>query len=84
MQPSDGGRPVYRVKFLADTDRVSVLHIGMDCLDPMPDGDYDWDELPEWMRRKLAALATMHLPPPPREIDTVGQRISERVFWVYT
>jgi hypothetical protein len=56
----------------------------MDCLDPMPDGDYDWDELPEWMRRKLAALATMHLPPPPREIDTVGQRISERVFWVYT
>ena len=81
MQPSDGA--VYRVKVHPDTDNVSVLHIGMDCLAPMPDGEYTWEELPEWMRNKLAALSTLHLPPPPREVEQVGQRISEQVFWVY-
>lgn len=73
---------VYRVKLHPATNSVSVTHIGIDCLDPLPDGDYDWDELPEWMLHKLAALATMHIPPPPVEVVGVGQRITERIFWV--
>lgn len=80
--PYDEGN-VYRIKIHPTTNEVSVIHIGMDCLDPLPDGDYSWDELPEWMRGKLAALYTMHVPPPPVSVDSVGQRISERVFWVY-
>lgn len=75
---------VYRIKVHPDTNSVTMIHIGMDCLDPMPDGEYTWDELPKWVRDKLAVLSILKLPPPPMDVDGVGQRISERVFWVYS
>jgi hypothetical protein len=74
---------VYRVKLRDDTDNLAIISIGIDCLDGLPDGDYVWDDLPEWMRGKLAVLNILHLPPPPVSVDDVGMRVSERVFWVY-
>lgn len=41
------------------------------------------DSLPEWMRRKLAVLVTIPFNVPTEELDGIGRRVSEHVFWVY-
>lgn len=73
---------VYRVRYI-DTNNVTVLPIGIDCLDSVLRGDYLVSELPEWMRDKLSVLALLHTPPPLTEVEGVGQRMSPDIFWVY-
>jgi hypothetical protein len=74
---------VYRVKFMPDGDTVDVITLGMDCLDLPHQGTYSKDEMPEWMRDKLAALALFPSPPPSNEVAGVGKRIADTIFWVY-
>ena len=73
---------IYRVRIRPDKQTFSVTRIGIDCLDMLPDGDYLWDELPEWMRVKLTVLSMLHLPPPPQVVADVGRRIAQDIFWV--
>lgn len=74
---------IYRIKLFPDTNSVSVLPIGIDCLDSTFTGNYAWDELPEWVREKLTVLSALHIPPPPNPVEGLGERISDTVFWVY-
>lgn len=43
----------------------------------------DDKRVPDWLMEKLAVLSMMTSKPPTTEVDGVGKRISERVFWVY-
>ena len=76
-------KQVYRVHIRRDTNSVSVLPLGMECLESDLEGDYTWDQLPTWMTDQLTVLSIMPNPPPPIDVDRVGKRISPDVFWVY-
>lgn len=41
------------------------------------------DELPDWVKRKLAVLNTVSPDPPTAWVDNIGRRINEDIFWVY-
>ena len=74
---------IYRIRLFPDTKTVTVLPIGMNCIDSSFKGDYAWDDLPAWVREKLTVLSALHIPPPPNSVEGLGERISETVFWVY-
>lgn len=74
---------VYRVMFLPDKVNVNVIALGIDTLDLPHQGTYDRDELPMWMQDRLSSLAILRPPPPENNVESVGKRISEDVFWVY-
>jgi hypothetical protein len=76
-------RLVYRVYIQRDTNSVVITPLGMECLEFDLEGEYMWDQLPQWMTDKLAVLNTLYVPPPPNEVEGVGKRISPNVFWVY-
>lgn len=40
------------------------------------------EELPEWMRRKLAVLKMCHYKPPTDIVEGVGRRINFDTFWL--
>lgn len=46
---------------------------------------FDEDELPVLLQRKIAILRTIKVgtPPPGNEVNGVGRRINENVFWLY-
>lgn len=39
-------------------------------------------DFPDWVSDRVAALTIMPVPPPVLEVDGVGLRISEHVYWV--
>jgi len=41
------------------------------------------DDLPEWMQRKLAVLSTIDCSSPTEELEGVGRRVADHVYWVY-
>lgn len=68
----------------SDHKKVVVVSFGMLPSGLALEGVYSGvDELPPWMRAKLAVLRTLHCPPPSSEVPTVGRRMGEELFWVY-
>jgi len=74
---------VYRVNFLPDKNTVDVIGLGINGLDLPHQGTYHKDNMPDWMQDKLHALAVLRVPPPEANVEGVGKRISETIFWVY-
>ena len=74
---------VYRVMFLPDNISVNVIALGMNALELPHQGVYNKEELPTWMRDRLSSLAILRPPPPENNVESVGKRISDTVFWVY-
>ncbi len=70
--------------------RVQVLEgerLHLEAFEPLlidlpPTGIYDLVAVPDWVRARIAALSIMPIPPPPQQVEAVGLRISETVFWV--
>ena len=82
MSASDDS--TYRVLIALDNKTVSVECFGMYPLDSSVDGAYNSvDELPEWMQSKLAVLYMLPLPPPSNDVEGVGTKISQHIYWVY-
>jgi len=74
----------HRVLINEDTKHVHVECFGMYPLDSSVDGAYNSvDELPEWMQSKLAVLYMLPLPPPSNDVEGVGTKISQHIYWVY-
>lgn len=74
----------YRVMIHSATKNVEVMCFGMSPVDKSVEGVYDsYDQLPEWMRDRLAGLSILPIPPPPQDVDGVGTRISGNIYWVY-
>jgi hypothetical protein len=73
---------IYRVSVLADG--VDVIGFGLSSIDSGISGHYDCvDDLPEWVKERLAVLMITSGTPPTQEVAGVGRRISSHVYWVY-
>lgn len=63
---------------------VTVVCFGLESVDSTLEGHYDGvDGLPDWVKERLAVLMVLDSTPPTVELEGVGRRISEKVFWVY-
>ena len=63
---------------------IEVLCFGIESVDSKLEGYYDSvDELPDWVKERLAVLMVLDSTPPTGELAGVGRRISAHVFWVY-
>jgi hypothetical protein len=73
---------VYRVSIYPDG--VDVIGFGLFGVDSFFEGHYSRpDDLPEWVKERLAVLMITSAIPPTQEVEGVGRRISSHVFWVY-
>jgi hypothetical protein len=71
---------LYRVRLNPDTKLVDISGFDTDIVDSRLFGSHTQDDLPEWMKRKLAVLAVTTAPS--GYIDGVGERLNERMFWI--
>jgi hypothetical protein len=73
---------IYRVSIFPDG--VDVVCFGLDSIDSKLEGHYDRiDDLPDWVKERLAVLNMMSSTPPTNEVEGVGRRISGHVYWVF-
>lgn len=73
---------IYRVSLFPDG--IDVMCFGLSSIDSNVDGHYDIsDDLPEWVKERLAVLMILSSTPPTSEVAGVGRRISSHVYWVY-
>jgi len=74
---------VYRVYVNPHTNAVEVSCIGME-VDSVVSGEYDSvDALPLWMQEKVALLMMTPLDKPTSEVEGVGRRIDDNVYWIF-
>lgn len=74
---------VYRVYVNPHTNAVEVSCIGME-VDSVVSGEYDSvDTLPLWMQEKVALLMMTPLDKPTSEVEGVGRRIDDNVYWIF-
>lgn len=75
---------IYRVN-VAPPTHIEVICFGIDRLDDSVEGVYDnINDLPNWMQERLSVLSM--LPPNTsggNDVDGIGRRITESVYWVY-
>jgi hypothetical protein len=73
---------VYRVSVFPDG--IDIICFGLSSIDSGINGHYDrTDDLPEWVKERLAVLMITSGIPPTQEVAGVGRRISSHVYWVY-
>lgn len=72
----------YRISVFPDG--VDVVCFGLESVDSQLEGHYDRiDDLPDWVKERLAVLNMMPPTPPTNSVDGVGRRISAHVYWVF-
>jgi len=72
----------YRISVFPDG--VDVVCFGLESVDSVLEGHYDRiDDLPDWVKERLAVLNMMSPSPPTNSVDGVGRRISAHVYWVF-
>lgn len=72
----------YRISVFPDG--VDVVCFGLESVDSQLEGHYDRiDDLPDWVKERLAVLNMMSPSPPTNSVDGVGRRISAHVYWVF-
>jgi len=73
---------IYRVSVFPDG--IDILCFGLSSIDSDINGHYDRsDDLPNWVKERLAVLMITNGIPPTQEVAGVGRRISSHVYWVY-
>ena len=73
---------VYRVSVFPDG--IDIICFGLSSIDSHINGHYDRsDDLPNWVKERLAVLMITSGTPPTQEVAGVGRRISSHVYWVY-
>ena len=73
---------IYRVSVFSDG--VDIVCFGLASIDSDISGHYDrTDDLPEWVKERLAVLMITSGTPPTQEVVGIGRRISSNVYWVY-
>jgi hypothetical protein len=73
---------IYRVGTYSDG--VDIVCFGLASIDSDISGHYDRaDDLPEWVKERLALLMITSATPPTQEVVGIGRRISSHVYWVY-
>lgn len=73
----------YRVKISPDTGHVEIQCFGMNSIDTEAEGTYmSVEDIPQWVKERLAVLRVLPLPPPTQAVEDLGARINEHVFWI--
>ena len=73
---------IYRVSVFPDG--IDIVCFGLSSIDSDINGHYDrTDDLPEWVKERLAVLMITSSTPPTQEVAGIGRRISSHVYWVY-
>jgi hypothetical protein len=73
---------IYRVSVFPDG--IDIVCFGLSSIDSDINGHYDrTDDLPNWVKERLAVLMITSGIPPTQEVAGVGRRISSHVYWVY-
>ena len=73
---------IYRVSVFPDG--MDIICFGLSSIDSNINGHYDRsDDLPNWVKERLAVLMITNGIPPTQEVAGVGRRISSHVYWVY-
>ena len=73
---------IYRVSVFPDG--IDIVCFGLSSIDSPIDGHYDQpDDLPNWVKERLAVLMITSSTPPTQEVAGIGRRISSHVYWVY-
>lgn len=76
--------PVYRVRIHEDSSVETTCYDMLDNFKPELDNHYNHlDELPSWVQDKLAVLMLLDHNVTNDEIENVGRRISEDIYWVF-
>lgn len=73
---------IYRVSIFPDG--IDIVCFGLSRIDSDISGHYDQvDDLPNWVKERLAVLMITSSTPPTQEVAGIGRRISSHVYWVY-
>lgn len=76
--------PIYRVCLNEDGSVQTTCYEMLDAFNPELKSFYESvDELPKWVQDKLAVLMLLDPKKVNEEIESVGRRISENIFWVF-
>jgi hypothetical protein len=76
--------PIYRIKINEDGSVITDCYELLDNFQPELEKCYAGvDELPKWVQDKLAVLMLLDHNQHDQEVETVGRRISENIFWVF-
>lgn len=75
-------KSVYRITTYKNS--VSVVYLGFPAIDSDLEGVYpSVSALPDWMQERLAVLSVMSSDPPTTEVEGIGRRIDEFIYWVF-
>lgn len=76
--------PIYRICINSDGSVQTTCYEMLDAFNPALKSFYESvDELPKWVQDKLAVLMLLDPKKLNEEIESVGRRISEDIFWVF-
>jgi len=76
--------PIYRIRVNKNSSVDTVCYDLLDNFAPELKQHYtNVDDLPAWTKEKLAVLMILDASKKSEEIDGIGRRISNEVFWVY-
>lgn len=77
--------PIYRIKINEDNTVETICYEMLDNFNPELENYYETlDDLPKWVQDKLAVLMLLDHTKVNEEVKTVGRRIQENVYWVYS
>ena len=72
----------YRISIFPDG--IDVVCFGLESVDSCLEGHYDRiDDLPNWVKERIAVLNMIPVSPPTSTVEGVGRRISAHVYWVF-
>ncbi len=76
--------PIYRIQINDDHTVETTCYEMLDAFDPELKKYYETlDELPKWVQDKLAVLMLLDHTKVNEEVEGVGRRINENVYWVF-
>jgi hypothetical protein len=76
--------PIYRIQINEDNTVETSCYEMLDAFDPELKKYYETlDDLPKWVQDKLAVLMLLDHTKVNQEVENVGRRINQNVYWVF-
>jgi hypothetical protein len=76
--------PIYRIQINEDNTVETACYEMLDAFDPELKKYYETlDDLPKWVQDKLAVLMLLDHTKVNQEVENVGRRINQNVYWVF-
>ena len=76
--------PIYRIKLNLDGSVQTTCYEMLDAFSPELKSFYSSvDEMPKWVQDRIAVLMLLDPSKLNQEVENVGRRISDDIFWVF-